>query len=162
MFKFPESESTGCQKIIETVESEVNWMKKLWEHIEKCQKRFDDYLDLKWSEMDINELEDEIKKMRQGLQPIKITDRKCGAFLGISNEIKKWSIFTPLIGDLKHDSMFTPDSRHWKKVKDTLKQDFTVGENLELSLLWNLRLYDYKDTIEEITEIAKNEAKMEK
>ena len=100
--------------------------------------------------------------MRQGLQPIKIADRKCGAFLGISNEIKKWSIFIPLIGDLKHDSMFTPDSRHWKKVKDTLKQDFTVGDKLELSLLWNLRLYDYKDTIEEITEIAKNEAKMEK
>ena len=92
--------------------------------------------------------------MRQGLQPIKITDRKCGAFLGISNEIKKWSIFIPLIGDLKHDSMFTPDSRHWKKVKDTLKQDFTVGDSLALSLLWNLRLYDFKDIIEEITEIA--------
>lgn len=29
-------------------------------------------------------MEDEIKKMRQGLQPIKINDRKCSAFLGIS------------------------------------------------------------------------------
>lgn len=85
MFKFPESESGGCQKIIENIEIEVNWMKKLWEHIEKCQKRFDDYLDLKWNQMDINEMEDEIKKMRQGLQPIKISDRKCSAFVGISN-----------------------------------------------------------------------------
>jgi hypothetical protein len=27
--------------------------------------------------------------MRQGLQPIKIYDRKCSAFLGISEEIKR-------------------------------------------------------------------------
>jgi dynein heavy chain len=58
--------------------------------------------------------------------------------------------------------MITPDGRHWKKVKDTLKQDFNVGDSLELSLLWNLRLFDYKDTVEEFTEIAKNEAKMDK
>ena len=43
--------------------------------------------------------------------------------------------------------MFTSDGRHWKKVKDTLKQEFTVGDSLALSLLWNLRLYDYKDTL---------------
>jgi dynein heavy chain len=117
---------------------------------------------LKWTQMDVNEMEDEIKKMRQGLQPIKINDRKCSAFLGISEEIKRWSIFIPMITDLKHESMVTPDQRHWTKVKDTLKQKFDVNENLELNLLWNLRLFDYKETIEELCEIAKNEAKMEK
>jgi hypothetical protein len=29
-------------------------------------------------------------------------------------------------------------------------------------LLWNYRLFDYKETIEEVCEIAKNEAKMDK
>ena len=58
--------------------------------------------------------------------------------------------------------MNTPDGRHWKKVKETLKQDFSVDDNLELKLLWLLRLFDYKDTIEEVCEIAKNEAKMDK
>lgn len=67
-----------------------------------------------------------------------------------------------MVSDLKHDSMITPDGRHWKKVKDTVKQDFEVGDALPLKLIWNLRLFDYKETIEEITEIAKNEAKMEK
>jgi dynein heavy chain, axonemal len=67
-----------------------------------------------------------------------------------------------MITDLKHESMITPDERHWAKVKDTVKQKFTVDDNLELKLLWNLRIFDYKDTIEEICEIAKNEAKMEK
>jgi hypothetical protein len=44
--------------------------------------------------------------------------------------------------------MITEDGRHWKKVKDTVKQDFKVDNNLELKLLWYLRLFDYKETIE--------------
>ena len=98
--------------------------------------------------------------MRTGLQPIKVQDRKCMTFVGIANEIKQWSIFVPMISDLKHGSMITPDGRHWKKVKETVKQEFEVNDELELKLLWLLRLFDYKDTIEEICEIAKNEAKM--
>lgn len=89
--------------------------------------------------------------MRTGLQPIKIADRKCNTFVGISEDIKRWSIFIPMITDLKHDSMNTKDERHWKKVKDTVKQkDLVIDQNLELNKLWYLRLFDYKDIIEEI------------
>jgi hypothetical protein len=84
MFKFQESETNGCQKIIETIDVEVGWMEKLWMHIKKCQDRFDDYMKLKWTQMDVGEMEDEVKKMRTGLQPIKIADRKCNTFVGIS------------------------------------------------------------------------------
>ena len=52
-----------------------------------------------------------------------------------------------MISDLKHESMITPDGRHWKKVKETVKQDFKVDDNLELKLLWYFRLFDYKETI---------------
>lgn len=162
MFKFPESESTGCEKIIDNIETEVGWMKKLWEHILKCQDQFEDFLKLKWSQMDVNEMEDIVKKLRQGLQPIKISDRKCNTFVGVSEEIKRWAIFIPMVTDLKHESMVTPDERHWKKVKSTVNREFTVNDNLPLSLVWEVRLFDYKETIEEICEIAKNEAKMDK
>lgn len=33
-------------------------MLKLWQHIKKCQDRYDDYMKLKWSEMDLGEMED--------------------------------------------------------------------------------------------------------
>jgi len=148
MFKFTESETNGSAKIIDTIETEVNWMYKLWEHIKKCQDRFDEYMQLKWNDMDINEMEEQVKKMRTGLQPIKIADRKCNTFVGISEEIKRWGIFIPMIADLKHESMTTPDNRHWTKVCDTLKQSFAVDNSLELKKLWNLRIFDYKDTIE--------------
>ena len=92
--------------------------------------RFDEYMELKWNDMDINEMEDQVKKMRTGLQPIKVNDRKCNAFVGVSEEIKRWGIFIPMIADLKHDSMTTPDNRHWTKVCDTLKQNFAVDNSL--------------------------------
>lgn len=33
---------------------------------------------------------------------------------------------------------------------------------MELEIIWNLKLFDYKDRIEEITEQAKQELKMER
>lgn len=59
-------------------------MKKLWEHIKKCQDQFDLFLKLSWDNLDLNDMEDTVKKIRQGLQPIKIADRKCNTFLGIT------------------------------------------------------------------------------
>jgi hypothetical protein len=82
-------------------------MNKLWEHINKCQDQFDQYLKLKWDQLDLNEMEDTVKRMRTALQPIKIADKKCNTFTGIYEEIKKWGIFIPEITDLKHESMIT-------------------------------------------------------
>lgn len=31
-------------------------MKKLWEHIKKCQDQFDQFLKLTWDNMDLNEM----------------------------------------------------------------------------------------------------------
>lgn len=119
-------------------------MKKLWEHIKKCQDQFDQFLKLTWTSLDLNQMEEDVKKMRQGLQTIKIADRKCNSFTGITEEIKKWSIFIPLISDLKHESMVTEDNRHWKKVRTTVNREFEVDKNLTLKLLWELRLFAYK------------------
>lgn len=49
-----------------------------------------------------------------------------------------------MISDLKHESMITPDGRHWRKVKDTVKQEFEVGDSLGLRKIWDLKLFDYK------------------
>lgn len=77
---------------------------------------------LTWDKMDVNEMEDQVKKMRQGLNPIKIADRKCNTFTGITEEIKRWAVFIPLISDLKHESMVTADKRHWNKVRATVNR----------------------------------------
>ena len=162
MFKFQDNETAGAQKILETIENEVGWMEKLWVHIKTCQHKFDEYLKLKWVDVDTGDIEDEVKKLRTALQPIKISDRKCSAFVGISQDIKNWGTFIPMVSDLKDSSMEVTDERHWKKVKSAVNQDFQKLNELELSRIWGLKLFDIKEQIEDITDQAKNEAKMEK
>jgi len=36
--------------------------------------------------------------------------------LGISEDIKKWATFMPLLNELKDPSMIVEDGRHWAKV----------------------------------------------
>ena len=51
--------------------------------------------------------------------------------------------------------MTVEDNRHWKGVQKLIKQDFVVDETLKLQLIWDLKLFDFKDGIEEITDQAK-------
>jgi dynein heavy chain len=52
--------------------------------------------------------------------------------------------------------------RHWTAIKTKVKTNFTVDSNLLLSDIYNLNLGDYKEDVEEITDQARQEAKMEK
>lgn len=97
-------------------------------------------------------MEDEIKKLKKGLLDQKSIDRRASAFLGINEELKRWSTFLPLLGELKDPSMDVEDGRHWRKLKDIVKQDFEVDDNLELKTVWDLKLFDFKDGIEDITD----------
>jgi dynein heavy chain len=119
-------------------------------------------MDIKFGEFDVGEKEDEVKKLRNGLQAIKVTDRKSNVFLGITDLVKRWSIFVPLILDLKDKSMDAEDDRHWAKIRKETNSGIRVQPGTLMKELWGLKLFDLKDKIEDITEMAKNEAKMEK
>jgi len=45
---------------------------------------------------------------------------------------KDWQIFLPLLGELKDPAMESADKRHWKKVMDLVKKEFTIDNNLIL------------------------------
>ena len=79
-------------------------------------------------------------------------DKRSNAFVGISEDLRKWATFIPLLTELKAPAMRTEDNRHWKEVRTLVKQDFEIGDNMELEVIWNLKLFDFKDRIEEITE----------
>lgn len=161
MFKFPD-EVQGCQKNLETIKSEVSAVTVLWEHIKKCEGRFGDYKKYKWAEVNPDEMEDEINKLMKFLKEMRGIDKRSNVFMGINDDLKKWKTFIPLLNDLKDPSMSTSDGRHWKEVKAVVKQDFAIGDEMELEVIWNLKMFDYKDRIEEIAEQAKQELKMEK
>lgn len=117
---------------------------------------------MKWGSINSMDMEDDIKKLRKGLTDLRGIDKRSNAFIGITEELKKWATFLPLLGELKDPSMNSDDGRHWKKLKVIVKKEFEVIPDLLLEVIWDLKLFDYKDGIEEITDQAKQELKMEK
>lgn len=86
-------------------------------------------------------------------------DRKCGAYVGLLDEIKKWLVFLPLISELRDPGM---RDRHWDAIKKKVGKDFTVDDKLTLADVFNLNLNKYQEDVEEITDQARQEARMEK
>lgn len=130
-------------------------MKKLWDHIKRCNEVFDSYLLLQYIKISPGEMEDEVKSLRKALLDIKGVDRKSNTFLGINEDIKKWATFMPLLNELKDPSMIVEDGRHWNKVKSLVKTQFEIDGSLTIQTIWDLKLFNFKDEIEDITDTAK-------
>jgi len=92
------------------------------------------------------------------LREIKV-DRKCNAFSGITAFTKTWSIFLPLITQLKEDCMV---ERHWTSLKKTLGHEFSINNDFYLRKFFDMELYKFSEPVEDIVDQARNEAKMEK
>ena len=112
----------------------------------------------KWLQTNAFDLEEDVKKLFKKLKDMKV-DRKCNAYIGISDEIKKWLTFLPLVGELRDDSM---RDRHWDSLRKAINGDFVVDERLRLEDIYNLQLHRHVEAVEEITDQARQEAKMEK
>lgn len=145
-------------KDIEMIKVTIENMKILWDHIEACQGKFKTYMGEKWLGIQPYEMEDEVKKLQKTLKDMKV-DKRCNAYLGIIEEIKKWLIFLPLIAELADKDM---RERHWNDLKKKIKANFTIDENLLLKDIYDLNLGKYQEDVEEITDQARQEAKMEK
>jgi len=130
----------------------------LWEFIEKMQESFETYMSSQWVKSNPGDMEDEVKNKFKALKEMRC-DKKCNAYIGIQEDIKKWLVFLPLIGDLRDPAM---RDRHWAALKAKVQKDFTVNESLLLRDVYNLNLNKYQEDVEEITDQARQEAKMEK
>lgn len=130
----------------------------LWSHIETCQGIFDGYMTNTWEETKTDDMEEEVKKLERTLKSMKV-DKKCNAYGGILEEIKKWLKFLPLCGQLRDPSM---RERHWDMIRQKVGVNFVIDEKLLLSDIYKLELGKYADDVEEITDQANQEAKMEK
>jgi dynein heavy chain len=96
-------------KSVETIKTEIGYMKILWDHIAYCKENFTRYMDTKWVESDPSVMEDEVKKFQKSLKDMKV-DKRCNACVGLMDEIKKWLIFLPLVQELRSESM---RPSHW-------------------------------------------------
>ena len=162
MFEFPKK-TEKAHSNIKMIKNEINLVKKLWTHIKKTQDYFAESLLKKWKDIDPIEMQDDVKKLNRDLTQIKGVDRKSNVYQGISKEIRNWMQFLPIIEELNKDAMVVPDDRHWKKFKEILNKEFEVNGEMKLETLWNFKIFsnEYKEQIEELTEKAGQEKKIE-
>lgn len=120
----------------------------LWDHIEKNQEKFSGYMEAKWVDTNPFDMEEEVKTNFKILKEMRV-DKKCNAYQGIQEEIKRWLVFLPLISELRDEAM---RERHWQAIKDKVQKDFEVNETLLLKDVYNLNLNKYQEDVEEITD----------
>ena len=89
-----------------------------------------------WPNIDPFVMEDQVKKLLSALKNMKV-DKRADAYDGLMKEIKKWMLFLPLIGELRHDSM---RERHWDMIRKLVGNEFTVDDNLLLRDIYEMNL----------------------
>jgi dynein heavy chain len=156
----------GAKKNLEMITQEVEVLKALWEQIEACEKKFEEYLNTEWGNVKAIAMSDEIRALMKSLNAIKRVDKKTGTFRGGMQKLKSWEVFLSMINELKDEAMTVgedEEDRHWDAFK-ALFEDFEVEDTMKLEMFWNFEMYKeaYREEINDITEKAKQERKIQK
>jgi dynein heavy chain len=146
-----------ANKDIESIKVSINVMKQLWDHIAKCHNQFETFQQALWKEIVIDDMLEIVNKLAKALKEIKV-DKRANAAIGIQDDIKMWINFLGVIEELASDKM---RDRHWDKLKEKLGVQFEINDSLKLQFIFELKLGNYQEDVEEITDQAANEAKME-
>lgn len=96
-------------------------------------------MEAKWVDTNPFDMEEEVKGVFKVLKEMRV-DKKCNAYLGIQEDIKRWLVFLPLISELRDEAM---RPRHWKAIKNKVQKDFDVNDKLLLRDVYNLNLNKY-------------------
>ena len=111
-----------------------------------------------WENTQTSTMDEEVKKLERTLKSMKV-DKKCNAYIGLLEEIKKWMKFIPLCEQLREPAM---RERHWDMIREKVQSNFVIDANLKLSDIYDLELGKIGEDVEEICDQAQQEAKMEK
>ncbi|CAK8995315.1 Dynein alpha chain [Durusdinium trenchii] len=155
-FNYPE-ELNNSKKIMQAMREDVANCKGLWEFEVQRIKITEGFLVVRWGQVVAGDMEDEIKALFKKLKEVKV-DRKCDAFVGVQDVVKKWTVFCPLVGELRDPAM---RQRHWAQLMDQCGKSITVTPDILLRDMWNLELHKNPDFVEDTADQAKQEMKME-
>jgi len=155
-FNYPE-ELNNSKKIMQAMREDVANCKGLWEFEVQRIKITEGFLVVRWGKVVAGDMEDEIKALFKKLKEVKV-DRKCDAFMGVQDVVKKWTVFCPLVGELRDPAM---RARHWAQLMDQCGKSITVTPDILLRDMWNLELHKNPDFVEDTADQAKQEMKME-
>jgi len=155
-FEYPD-ELNNSKKIMQAMREDVAAMETLWNFEEERIRVTETFLINLWGKVQAGDMEDRVKELGKELRSLKV-DKKCDAFTGMQDVVKKWSIFCPLVGELRDPAM---RGRHWSQLMNLCGKSVEVSEDILLRDMWNMELHKFPDAVEDTADQAKQEAKME-
>jgi dynein heavy chain len=152
----------GPQAAFEEVAGEMEQVEALWAVEEECRTYFESCKEGLFSEVDADQMEEDVKKLHKKLKAgVSKRVRTTGVYRGTDQLIKDFLTTVPLIAALTHKSM---RPRHWSALMKATNKTFTPpyeDASMKLRALLDLNLHEFAADVEEITDQALKEEKME-
>ena len=151
-----------AKKVTSEIEEDTQIAFDLWSQVEAAQEYIDMQKSLLWLDLNTEDMEDGGKTL---LRTMKDTankrTRSSQLYKGLQKSLQDFLLTCPLMSMLKHPSM---RPRHWDllmKATDKVFKPPHEDEQMTLKSLLDLNLHEYKESVEEISDQAMKEEKME-
>ncbi len=151
----------ASKKQLKDLKAEIESMTLLWNHIKKCLSEFERFSASSLLKGEIADMIEDVKKLKSGLDVIKVDRKGNDAHGGISKLIYKWTKFLGLADLLKDPSM---KERHWQKLSKEVGKEIKGDDKLTLRDIFVLDLDNPKmsDKVDDITLEAKQQLMIER
>ena len=157
---------TKLQDILHKMEREIVTMQGHWELSKEYGLFFKQCQSKKWSETDPNTMEETAKAYFKKIRGQDKTIKWCEAFKALEKTVKQFMQTCPLILALQSDAMHP---RHWAALQEITKKAKTFkaftypfeDPSVLLGDLLALQLHQCMNDVEDLTDQASKEAKME-
>ena len=114
-----------------------------------------------WTDLDGDAMEEDVKRFMKTLKhDIPDVDKRSNAYKGLIDLLRSWLFILPLIISIHHMSM---RERHWRAICKLVNVDIDYNDqDFCLKDVRELNLQNYSDEIEEITDSARQQDRMER
>ncbi|KAL9644994.1 hypothetical protein ABK040_004487 [Willaertia magna] len=146
-------ELKDISKLIESLE-------KVWLLKSEWDKTYDDWKFISFTQLNVAEIESNISKFTTKINGMGREVKDTGVFNNLKDQLGLFLRVLPLIQDLKNEAMRT---RHWDDLREIIKQSFDeTGKEFNLHKIFQLRLENYFEDINNISHKASQELEIEK
>jgi dynein heavy chain len=146
-------------KDIKLSRRETSFLKSTWDMVSMVVMTFQHYRRILWSEIDVDSLMDECKKLSKTVRSLDKYVKNWPVYKDLEAAVKNMITSLPLVADLAHPSM---RDRHWKQLMRASGKSFTMDDSFSLGDLLALQLHKYVEEVAEIVDKAQKELNIEK
>eukprot|EP00941_MAST-03F_sp_MAST-3F-sp1_P002469 g2469.t1 len=160
VFEFPEL-LEHSNEMLSLVEKEMGWLQQFWEFEESWQTRLRLMGMALWTELDGRGMEESSKELLKELKVLPEEIKWCDAYEVLEKTISDFTVACPLIRQLTDKAM---RKRHWDKLGKLIKKTFIApykDKMCPVSQIINLNLHEHIGDVEDVTDRARKEAKIE-